>query len=102
MSWSRAGPRRPAVKIFVLSGTGEPVALVKRSGFAIGILHFRSSCCRVDKLRRMQWGLAHPLRDFSALPLRTADDAAEIGSLEIWILVRQHIRFHVAECRVGL
>src|SRR5260221_1818161 len=33
MSWSRAGPRRPAVKIFVLSGTGAPIALVKCSGF---------------------------------------------------------------------
>src|SRR5262245_16863229 len=33
MSWSRAGPRRPAVIILVLSGTGAPVALVKRSGF---------------------------------------------------------------------
>src|SRR6202521_4864769 len=40
MSWSRAGPRRPAVAMFVLSGTGAPVALVKRSGFDIMNPHF--------------------------------------------------------------
>src|ERR1700686_737072 len=41
MSWNRAGTRRPAVKIFVLSGTGEPVALVKRSGFDMMNSHFQ-------------------------------------------------------------
>ena len=29
-----------------------------------------------------------PLRDFLALPLRTADDTAEVHALEFWILVR--------------
>src|ERR1700730_3649907 len=45
MSWSRAGPRRPAVKIFVLSGTGAPVALVKRSVFDIMNSHFLVRKC---------------------------------------------------------
>src|SRR6202011_4319470 len=44
MSWSRAGPRRPAVKIFVLSGTGAPVALVKCSGFDIMNSQFQKFC----------------------------------------------------------
>ena len=49
MSWSRAGPRRPAVIIFVLSGTGAPVALVKRSGFDIMNSQFPGFCyCKLD------------------------------------------------------
>src|ERR1700730_15970881 len=39
---------------------------------------------------------------FLALPLRTADDTAEVRALELWILVRQHICLHIAECRLRL
>ena len=42
------------------------------------------------------------LRNFSALPLRTADDTAEVHALEPWILVRQYICLHIAECRLRL
>src|SRR6266404_4700435 len=38
---------------------------------------------------------------FLALPLRTADNAAEVHALELWILVRQHICLHIAECCLG-
>src|ERR1700738_1575344 len=88
MSWSRAGPRRPAVRIFVLSGTGAPVALVKRSGFDTMNSRFQKFC--IAK------------RDFLALPLRTADDTAEVHALELCILVRQYVCLHIAECRLGL
>src|SRR5216683_904027 len=40
------------------------------------------------------------LRDLLALPLRTADDTAEVHALELWILVRQYICLHIAECRL--
>src|ERR1700674_2868752 len=50
----------------------------------------------------MRWGLAHPPRDLSALPLRTADDTAEVHALKLWILVRQYICLHIAECRLRL
>src|ERR1700687_358763 len=50
----------------------------------------------------MRWGLAHPPWDLSALPLRTADDTAEVHTLELRILVREHICFHIAECRLRL
>src|SRR6266700_2194827 len=40
--------------------------------------------------------------DFLALPVRTADDTAEVHALELWILVRQHICLHIAECRLRL
>src|SRR5260370_23668815 len=43
-----------------------------------------------------------PLRGFLALPLRTADDAAEVRALELWIFVRQYICLHIAECRLRL
>src|ERR1700692_4672067 len=42
------------------------------------------------------------LRDFLPLPLRTADDTAEVHALELWILVRQYICLHIAECRLRL
>src|SRR5258708_5793574 len=42
------------------------------------------------------------LRDFSALPLRTADETTEVQALELWILVRQYICLHIAECRLRL
>src|ERR1700687_3031466 len=50
----------------------------------------------------MRWGLAHPPWDLLALPLRSADDTAEVRALELWILVRQYIRLHIAECRLRL
>src|SRR5438270_7839414 len=37
---------------------------------------------------------------FLALPLRTTDDSAEVHALELWILVRQYICLHIAECRL--
>jgi hypothetical protein len=40
------------------------------------------------------------LRSFLALPLRTADDIAEVQAAELWILVGQDIRLHIAECRL--
>src|ERR1700694_2480246 len=80
MSWSRAGPLRPAVKIFVLSATGAPVALVKRSGFDMNSRFLKSL----------------------GLPLRVPDDTAEVHALELWILVRQYICLHIAECRLRL
>src|SRR6478736_1673219 len=43
-----------------------------------------------------------PLRDFLALPLGAADDTAEVDALELWILVRQYICLHIAECRLSL
>src|SRR4029077_9726547 len=42
-----------------------------------------------------------PLRDFLALPPRTADDTAEVHALELWILVRQYIGIHSTERRLG-
>src|ERR1700686_1944804 len=50
----------------------------------------------------MRWGLAHPPRDLSALLLRSEDDTAEVHALKLWILVRQYIRLHIAECRLRL
>src|ERR1700757_1462523 len=44
---------------------------------------------------RMAW-------DLLALPLRTADDTAEVDALELRILVRQYICLHIAECRLRL
>src|ERR1700733_4112505 len=35
-------------------------------------------------------------------PQRTADDTTEVPSLELWILVRQHICLYIAECRLRL
>src|SRR5438105_13630732 len=93
MSWSKAGPRRPAVNIFVLSATGAPVALVKRSGFDMMNSRFQ------DSVLRMQVCSA---KAFLALPLRTTDDAAEVHALKSRILVRQHICLHIAECRLRL
>src|ERR1700738_2007634 len=43
-----------------------------------------------------------PLKNFLALPLRTADDTAEVHAPELWILVRQYICLHVAECSLRL
>jgi hypothetical protein len=43
-----------------------------------------------------------PLRDFLALPLRTADDTAKVHAPELWILVRQYICLHISECRLRL
>src|ERR1700683_8950 len=43
-----------------------------------------------------------PPRNFSALPLRTADDIAEVQALKPWILVRQYICLHIAKCRLRL
>src|ERR1700730_14914610 len=40
------------------------------------------------------------LRSFLALPLRTADDIAEVQATELWILVHQDIRLHIAKCRL--
>jgi hypothetical protein len=40
--------------------------------------------------------------DLSALPRRTADDTAEVHALKLWILVREYIRLHIAECRLRL
>src|SRR5260370_42474081 len=85
MSWSRAGLRRPAVKIFVLSGAGAPVALVKRSGFDIMNSHFQKFVF-LSLLNRPECSgrSTEPrLRGLLALPLRTADDTAEVHALEL-------------------
>src|ERR1700674_4467339 len=42
------------------------------------------------------------LRYSLTLPLRTADDTAEVQALKLGILVRQYIRLHIAECRLRL
>jgi hypothetical protein len=34
---------------------------------------------------------------FLALLLRTVNDISEVHALELWILVRQYIRLHIAE-----
>jgi len=39
---------------------------------------------------------------FLSSPLRTANNGAEVHALEVWILVRQHICLHIAECRLRL
>src|SRR5258706_10754490 len=46
--------------------------------------------------------MQRPPRDFLTLPLRTADDTAEVNALEFWILVRQYICLHIAECCLRL
>jgi hypothetical protein len=64
-----------------LSSTGAPVALVKRLGFDIVYSHFRElRVKKVDSLNARQ--------EFLAIPLRTANDIAEVHALELWILVR--------------
>src|ERR1700731_2355948 len=55
MSWSRAGPRRPAVKILVLSGTGAPVAFVKRSGFDMLNSHFQKKINSLISVARVSF-----------------------------------------------
>src|SRR5258708_24179278 len=75
--------------------------LVKRSVFDRRNPHFRSSAFQSDKLKgtRAFWA---PAQRFLALPLRTADDTAEVRALKPWILVRQHIFLYIAECRLRL
>jgi hypothetical protein len=50
MSWSKAGPRRPAVKMLVLSATGAPVALVNGFSFDLISPQFRRVCTAVEGL----------------------------------------------------
>src|ERR1700751_981203 len=40
--------------------------------------------------------------DLLTLPLRTADDTAEVHAVKLWILVGKHIRLYIAECRLRL
>src|ERR1700688_886624 len=92
MSWSRAGPRRPAVKMFVLSGTGAPVALVKRSGFDIyAVSRFQE--VRIYKLDRSNLlGGRSTERSLSKLYLFYCEPRMILKtSFACWIVVRQYV-----------
>jgi hypothetical protein len=57
----------------------------------------------MNQIKRLKTGRPlRSLRDFLALPLRGADDTAEVHALEPWILVRQDICLHIAEGRLRL
>src|SRR5438270_261905 len=104
MSWSKAGPRGPAVMMLVLSATGDPVALVKRLSVAMIGSSVRARSGPLTS--RLAW-LADGWRSFSVLvfgrlpaPSRSSNDTAEISVSEVRILVRQHVGVDVAEGRL--
>src|SRR5882757_7508220 len=87
MSWSKAGPRGPAVMMLVLSATGAPVALVNR--FSVDM--FGSSIGMTGETRRRLGG-----------PGGVADHAAEIAAPKGRVLVGEDVGLDVAEGGVGL
>src|SRR6266850_5790229 len=112
ISWSSAGPRRPAVMMLVLSATGAPVAFVN-----VLVLPFLLDMIS-PLLCWIRWRVAASacwLADgsLSAVFSRTglvgssatggsSNNAAEIDAGEVRILVREHVGVDVAEGRLRL
>src|SRR5258705_6984608 len=108
MSCRIAGPGGRAVMMLVLSGTGDPVALV--NSFSVAMIgssvvsrraHRRRAACRADG-SKLLW--CFDCRRSGGLPAPggSSDDVAEIDAGEMRVLVRQHVGVDVAEGRLRL
>src|ERR1700682_4623213 len=118
ISCSKAGPRRPAVMMLVLSATGAPVALVNRVSLDMlgsWVLDVMGSCmCETSRVAAGRWCLPDASEGLSAVifygwtwrglpsPGRGADHAAEIDLGEVRVLIREHVGVDVAEGRLRL